>query len=193
MLIKGYVKLHRKIVDWEWYKNPRMTHLFLYLICQANYEEKEWRGTKVKVGQLISTASQLSVNTGISISTVRRVLKTLEKTGEISIKKCKKVCVITVCNYMRYLDFGADLTTNLTTQMNTKMNTQMNTFNAKEIESYAYRCKECGDTVCICTDGIMWAAHCMTCDNAIGDARGTHNPCAKNEYVACAEWNEINT
>ena len=64
-------------------------------------------------------------------------------------------------------------------------------FNHKNIESFALRCKECGDKVCICQSGGKWAAHCMSCANAIGH-RGYHDPCAKNRYDACAQWNILN-
>ena len=64
-------------------------------------------------------------------------------------------------------------------------------FNAHNIESFAFRCIECGDRVCACSHGDNWAAHCMSCDNSIGK-RGYYDPCAKSQYEAIRLWNELN-
>ena len=64
-------------------------------------------------------------------------------------------------------------------------------FNSFNVESFAFRCNECGDKVCICSDSGKWAAHCMSCDNAIGH-RGFYDPCADSEYDACLRWNKLN-
>ena len=65
-------------------------------------------------------------------------------------------------------------------------------FDYSRIESFALRCNECGDAVCICECDGKWAAHCMTCKNCIGH-RGYYSPVAKNKYEACKLWNELNT
>ncbi len=53
------------------------------------------------------------------------------------------------------------------------------------------RCIECGGGVCICHDSSGWAAHCMDCDNAIGE-RGFYDPCAKSEKEAGELWIKLN-
>ena len=62
-------------------------------------------------------------------------------------------------------------------------------------ENKTVRCKECGGKACICSDEnfgkIAWAAHCMDCDNTIGD-RGYYDPCAKSKDEAIQRWNELN-
>ena len=66
-------------------------------------------------------------------------------------------------------------------------------FNCFNIESFALRCKKCGDRVCICHDDSnwKWAAHCMSCENNIGHI-GFYDPCADNEFEACKRWNDLN-
>jgi len=64
-------------------------------------------------------------------------------------------------------------------------------FHYRNIESFAFSCRECGDKVCICSSKGKWAAHCMTCDNTIGH-RGCYDPCASSKYEACRLWNELN-
>ena len=53
------------------------------------------------------------------------------------------------------------------------------------------RCKECGGMPCICSSGGKWAAHCMECDNSIGE-KGYHDNCADSHEQACQMWNELN-
>ena len=54
------------------------------------------------------------------------------------------------------------------------------------------RCKKCGGRVCICSySDTRWAAHCMECDNAIGE-EGFYDPCASSEEEAREMWIELN-
>ena len=57
-----------------------------------------------------------------------------------------------------------------------------------------FRCKECGDKACICSDQYgnetLWHAHCMSCDNAVG-ASG-YQPIASTREKAVQLWNELN-
>jgi len=53
-------------------------------------------------------------------------------------------------------------------------------------------CIECEGQPCICEDNGKWSAHCMDCDNQIGE-RGFYDPCAKSEEEAVRRWNDINT
>jgi hypothetical protein len=53
------------------------------------------------------------------------------------------------------------------------------------------RCKECDGKVCVCEFEGKWAAHCMDCDNTIGE-RGTYDPCADSRGDAIARWDSLN-
>ena len=54
------------------------------------------------------------------------------------------------------------------------------------------RCSECGGKVCVCECDGMWAAHCMDCENQIGQ-RGFYDPCALTKEEAERRWNKMNT
>lgn len=42
MAKKGnFVYIHRKIMDWEWYKDPNTFRVFLHLILRANWKPHE--------------------------------------------------------------------------------------------------------------------------------------------------------
>jgi hypothetical protein len=99
---QGWIRLYRKILDWEWYDISEMVHLFLHLLISANSMPGEWRGVKVNRGQLITGLHSLNRDTGISIQRLRTCLKRLRITGEITINSTNKYSIITICNYDEY-------------------------------------------------------------------------------------------
>jgi hypothetical protein len=58
----------------------------------------------VKRGQLVTSISQLSKNTGLSVQSVRTCLARLKSTSEITIETTKAYTLITICNYGRYIE-----------------------------------------------------------------------------------------
>lgn len=40
--MEGYITIHRKIVDWEWYKDIPTRVLFEHLLLTANWKDKKW-------------------------------------------------------------------------------------------------------------------------------------------------------
>ncbi|HLO59835.1 MAG TPA: hypothetical protein VK179_13890 [Bacteroidales bacterium] len=98
----GWIKLHRKFLDWEWYQDANMVHLFLHLLLEANHETRKWRGITINRGQLISGRHELAESTGISERSVRTCLEKLKSTNEIAIQTTNRYSVITICNYDKY-------------------------------------------------------------------------------------------
>lgn len=98
----GWIKIYRKFSDWEWFNISEMVHLFIYLLINANHQDGEWRGIKVKRGQIITGRSSLYEKTKISEQTIRTCLTRLEKTGEITRKSTNKYSIITICKYEDY-------------------------------------------------------------------------------------------
>lgn len=99
---EGWVKLHRRFTDWEWFNISEMVHLFIYLMLNANHDDNEWRGIFIKRGQILTGLNSLHQKTKISNQTLRTCLKRLEKTGEINIQSTNKYSIITICNYDSY-------------------------------------------------------------------------------------------
>jgi hypothetical protein len=100
--MSGWIKLHRKLKNWEWYKDSESVHLFVHLVMEANHKEGRWQGVVVERGQLITGRNSLSRKTGISVKAIRTRLKRMEDGGEISIKTASKFSIITICNYEDY-------------------------------------------------------------------------------------------
>lgn len=100
----GFVKIHRKLKEWEWYNKSEMVHLFMHLILSANNSDGSWQGREVKRGQLITGLHSLNKATGISIQTLRTCLKRLQNSHEINIQSTKLNSLITICKYDDYND-----------------------------------------------------------------------------------------
>jgi hypothetical protein len=100
--MEGWIKLHRKLVDWEWYHDSKMVHLLFHLIAIANHKEGKWKGIEIKRGQLITGLDVLKQQTGISTQSLRTCLERLKSTGEITNKSTNKYRVITILKYDSY-------------------------------------------------------------------------------------------
>lgn len=100
--MEGWVKIHRKIAEWEWYSDSKTVHLFIHLLLNANHKDGSWKGQKVKRGQFITGMNKLNATTGISIQSLKTCLKRLESTKEVTIKATTKNTVFTLLNYDLY-------------------------------------------------------------------------------------------
>ena len=100
--MSGWIKLHRKMIKWEWYKKPEMVHLFLYLLFRANHEDQKWQGIDIKRGQILTGRRKLSFETGISERSIRTCIKRLKSTSELTIETTSRYSLITITNYEFY-------------------------------------------------------------------------------------------
>jgi hypothetical protein len=98
----GWIKLHRKLLSWQWYSSPNHTRLFLHLLLTANHKETKYRKETILPGQLLTGRKELSANTGLSERAIRTVLKDLKTTNEVTIKSCNKYSIITIINWLQY-------------------------------------------------------------------------------------------
>ena len=99
----GYIKLHRSLLDWEWYKDSNVVRVFLHLLLKANHTDQRWKGNIIKRGELITSYEHLSQEIGdLSISQVRTALEKLKLTGEIASQSNNLFTAITINNYGTY-------------------------------------------------------------------------------------------
>lgn len=98
----GWIKVHRKIVDWEWWSDHNTTRLFMYLLLMAAHEDIKFQGKVIKRGQLVTSRAKLSLATGISERSIRTSLENLKTTNEIAIKSTNRFTIITICKYEDY-------------------------------------------------------------------------------------------
>lgn len=102
MITGGYIKIHRKIVDWEWYHDSVVSRVFIHLLVSANYEPCRFEGHEIGVGQCVISLKKVAEKLNISKDAVNRALKKLEKSGELQRKPTAKFTIITLKNYPYY-------------------------------------------------------------------------------------------
>ena len=98
----GWIKLHRRILDWEWYSNANCFRIFLHLLLKANISDRKFEGRDIKRGQLVTSTKKLSTETGLSEQSVKTAIKHLKSTNDITTLATSKYTVITVVNYEVY-------------------------------------------------------------------------------------------
>lgn len=102
--MQGWIKLHRKIVDWEWYDDLPTFKLFIHLLLKANYEDKDWKGQSLEKGTLVTSYRSLSFETGLSEKQIRRALGNMKKSETIDTQSTTRNTLIIVLNYNLYQD-----------------------------------------------------------------------------------------
>lgn len=101
---RGWIKIYRSLLDWEWFDDAETVKLFIYLLLSANYEDKKWRGMVVERGQYVTSLGSLSEILRLSVKRVRIRLERLTKSGAITTSGANRFTIITICNYDTYQD-----------------------------------------------------------------------------------------
>lgn len=134
----GWIKLHRSLLDWEWFDEPNTFRLFMYCLLRANHKPKNYRGKLVQVGSFLTSREALSHDTGLSERQVRTALDNLKTTNELTIVSSRQGTVIHVNNYELYqsaTNETTDQTSNkrpTSDQQTTSNNNEKNNKNEKE-------------------------------------------------------------
>jgi len=103
----GWIKIHRKTLDWEWWEDDNIFRVFMYCLLRANFEDKKWRGIVIKRGEFITSRENISQalsgkDSKVSVQQVRTALNKLKLTGELTIKTTNRYSLIKVNNYYEY-------------------------------------------------------------------------------------------
>lgn len=98
----SYIKLDRKLLEWGWKDTPEMVALWVDILMEANWTPSEWHGVVYEEGTFPTSVEKLSINTGLSVRTVRTCLERLKKSGEIDIQTTNKGTKIIVNKWALY-------------------------------------------------------------------------------------------
>ena len=97
-----YIKLNRKIMEWEWYGNINTCRLFIHMLLRANWKDGRFEGKVIPRGSFVSSLPKLADETSLTIREVRTAISHLKSTGEVTCKTYPKYTVFTVKNYCEY-------------------------------------------------------------------------------------------
>ena len=101
-LDKGYIKLWRSMLTWEWYDDPPTKDVYLHLILTASISPSIWHGIEIPRGSLVSSYRKIAKQTGLTIQQARTAISHLETTGEITRSAHSKFTVFTLNNYEKF-------------------------------------------------------------------------------------------
>jgi hypothetical protein len=100
--MSGWVKLHRQILEWEWYDDHNTFRLFIHLLLKANHKEKKYRGMLLQTGTILTSRDILALEVGLSVRQTRTALDKLKSTNEVAIKTSGQGTIIQIVNYSKY-------------------------------------------------------------------------------------------
>jgi len=100
--MNGFIKIDRRMLDWEWYDDPNTKVVFLHLLLMANWKDGGYKGYKLKAGDVVFGRKALADTLGLSERNVRTALEHLQKTGEIVVKSTNAFSVATLVNWAKY-------------------------------------------------------------------------------------------
>jgi len=108
--MEGWIKLHRSILNKGWIKKPEYVQLWVVLLLMASHNDREyfWNGKTItlKSGQIITGRKALSEKTGISQSTLERILMTFENEQQIGQQKTSTSRLISILNWGKHQKVG---------------------------------------------------------------------------------------
>ena len=129
--MSGYISLHRKLLDWEWYNDNNTKVLFIHCLLKANWEDKNWQGILIKRGSFITSIETLSNELNLTFQNIRTSLSKLEKTNEIVKISTNKNTLLTLVKYDEYQNTEVKVTNEQQTT-NKQLTTTNNIINKKD-------------------------------------------------------------
>ena len=98
----GWIKLHRSLLDWEWYSDKTTLLLFIHLLITVNHAPTKWRGVDVFIGETIKSLDTIVEESGLSVQNVRTSINRLKSTGELTQRQHGKYRILQLVKYKDY-------------------------------------------------------------------------------------------
>ena len=102
MISNGYIKLYRKMIDWEWYTDSNTKSLFLHCLLMANHKTRSYKGITIQRGSFVTSRDDLAKQIGFSVQSTRTSLKRLKSTSDITIESTNRGTLISIPKYEQY-------------------------------------------------------------------------------------------
>lgn len=143
MGLNGFVKLHRKMVEWGWYSDCVVKDVFIHILMVATFRPTTYLGHELKPGQAVIGRKKMAGELGFSEQQIRTALKKLESTGEITLKSTNRFTIATVENWGFYQcaddDSNQQITNNQPTDNQQITNNQPHLKNVKNVKNVKKR------------------------------------------------------
>ena len=97
--LNGWIKLHRKYIEEDWYRDPKQRNIYIHLLITAAHEPTFIRGIYLRPGQTVTTVSELVKVSGMTTRQVRTGLKRLEQNHLVTSQTTNRFTVINIENW----------------------------------------------------------------------------------------------
>ena len=100
-----WVKLHSKLLDWEWFKDGYTLRVFIYMLFDASHKKEKRYGIDLEAGMVATNVPLIASMTQMSENWARRSLNNLLKTGELVLvgeKSSSRFRVYRIANWRKY-------------------------------------------------------------------------------------------
>lgn len=97
-----YIKLFRKITEWEHYTDGNTMRLFLHLLLNAVHDRQTAYDVPLRRGQYFTSSRQLQKDLNISTKYITESIKKLKQSGEIETERCRWGTIFTILHYDDY-------------------------------------------------------------------------------------------
>lgn len=137
----GWLRIHYRFLQWEWYRDTNMVRLFIHFLLRANYKSMKYKGETIPRGSFVTSLDTLHRETELSPQQIRTCLKKLISTGEITERVTNKERIITVCKFKSYQNISELVNKQNNKQTNKRITDKQQT-NNKQITTSKERKKE---------------------------------------------------
>lgn len=100
----GFIKLSRRLTEWEWADDPSMLAVWVHCLLSANWKDYRYHGQTIPRGSFLTSCRAFAERCGLSESTIRRCFDKLESTGEIQRQVTHRGTLVKVHNYAAFQD-----------------------------------------------------------------------------------------
>ena len=115
----GWIKLHRRLLGWEWHTDANTLSVFVHLLLLAAHKPHEVDGITLDAGQIAISLRNFARLTGLSLQNVRTALAHLQATQQIAQQVTQQKTLITICKWANYQALFAEPNTAANTAANT--------------------------------------------------------------------------
>ena len=99
---ESYIKLFRKITEWEHYQDGNTMRLFLHLLLNAVHDRQTVYDVPLLRGQYFTSYRQLQEDLDINVRFITESIRKLKQSGEIETERCRWGTIFTIVNYDDY-------------------------------------------------------------------------------------------
>ena len=100
--MNGWIKIYRKMRQWQHYKTPSVRMVFEDLLLSATGIESTYNGVALVAGDAVSSVAILQRNTGLSKPTIVKAIRVLTESGEITRRFENNVAIYHINSFCFY-------------------------------------------------------------------------------------------